>query len=106
MYPTIFYVIAKLYCMSNVYAHHCSYGLTDNKVKALLLMDNAPAHPDKLISKDGQIKVKFLPTNTTSLIQPVDQEIIESADALQEPLPAAVPGSFGGWDGRGGLRGQ
>ena len=47
-------------------------------VMALLLLDNAPSHPDdsKLISDDGKIKVLYLPPNTTSLIQPMDQGII------------------------------
>lgn len=46
--------------------------------KALLLLDNCPAHPpgDTLVSKDGKIKVSYLPKNTTSRIQPLDQGII------------------------------
>ena len=52
-------------------------GLT---VKALLLLDNAPSHPDlpTLVSKDGNIKALFLPPNTTSLFQPMDQGVIEA----------------------------
>ena len=48
--------------------------------KALLLMDNAPSHPstELLQSKDGNIKCLFLPPNTTSLIQPMDQGVLES----------------------------
>ena len=47
-------------------------------VKAILLLDNAPAHPhaDKLVSHDERIKVVFLPPNTTALIQPMDQGVI------------------------------
>jgi hypothetical protein len=46
--------------------------------KALLLLDNCPAHPpaDSLISKDGRIRVMYLPKNTTALIQPLDQGIM------------------------------
>lgn len=44
--------------------------------KAVLLIDNTPTHPHDL--KDGQIVVKFLPPNVTSLIQPLDQGVIES----------------------------
>ena len=57
------------------------YGVSKEDVKAVLLLDNAPAHPgsSKLSSKDGKIKVMFLPPNTTSLIQPMDQGVIESA---------------------------
>ncbi|MEE6511592.1 hypothetical protein FKM82_018221 [Ascaphus truei] len=46
--------------------------------KALLLLDNCPAHPpaDSLISRDGKITVSYLSKNTTSKIQPLDQGII------------------------------
>ena len=46
--------------------------------KALLLMDNAPSHPstEELCSRDGLIKTMFLPANTTSLIQPMDQGVL------------------------------
>lgn len=47
-------------------------------VKALLLLDNAPAHPteEKLVSSDGKICAVCLPPNTTSVVQPVDQGLI------------------------------
>jgi hypothetical protein len=43
--------------------------------KALLLLDHCPAHPSThvLKSKDGKIKAMFLPRNTTTLIQLMDQ---------------------------------
>ncbi|KAG6937251.1 Jrk-like [Chelydra serpentina] len=46
--------------------------------KALLLLDNCPAHPtaENLFSRDGKIKVCYLLKNTTSEIQPLDQGII------------------------------
>lgn len=45
--------------------------------KAVLLLDNCPAHPDakELISDDGQITALYLPPNVTSLIQPMDQGV-------------------------------
>lgn len=47
--------------------------------EAMLLMDNAPTHPiEELRSEDGKITCHFLPANTTSLIQPMDQGVIES----------------------------
>lgn len=47
--------------------------------KAMLLVDNAPAHGFKEIqSSDGKIKLYFLPPNTTAIIQPMDQGVIES----------------------------
>ncbi|XP_045127992.1 tigger transposable element-derived protein 7-like [Portunus trituberculatus] len=51
-----------------------------DNVRALLLLDNAPAHPsaDKLVSADGKIRVLYLPANTTSLIQPMDHDVISA----------------------------
>lgn len=48
--------------------------------KAVLLLDNAPCHPEatKLASSDGKIFVKYLPPHVTSLIQPLDQGVIAS----------------------------
>lgn len=46
--------------------------------KAILLLDNCTAHPpqDTLTSRDGKIRVVFLPKNTTAQIQPMDQGLI------------------------------
>ena len=51
--------------------------------KALLLMDNAPGHPVDLDSSSTGIKVEvvFLPPNTTSLLQPMDQGTITAFNA-------------------------
>lgn len=48
--------------------------------KAVLLLDNAPSHPDELLlkSENGNIFVKYLPPNVTALIQPMDQGVIAS----------------------------
>lgn len=46
--------------------------------KALLLIDNAPSHPDEEVLCSGDIKAIFLPPNVTSLIQPMDQGVIEA----------------------------
>jgi hypothetical protein len=47
---------------------------------ALLLIDNCAAHPsaDILQSKHGKIRVMFLPKDTTTLIQPLDQGVIRA----------------------------
>ncbi|XP_071943866.1 jerky protein homolog-like [Antedon mediterranea] len=47
--------------------------------KIVLLLDNAPAHPSEevLTTEDGAFLVMFLPPNTTSLIQPMDQGVLE-----------------------------
>lgn len=54
-------------------------------VKALLLLDNAPGHPDKdelkVKTADGYIEVMYLPKNTTALIQPMDQNVIKTLKA-------------------------
>jgi len=48
-----------------------------------ILLDNCPAHPpaDALRSRDGKITVAYLPKNTTSKIQPLDQGIIQAFKA-------------------------
>ena len=50
------------------------------KEEALLLLDNCRAHPpaEKLRSADGRITVMYLPPNTTSIIQPLNQGVISS----------------------------
>ena len=46
------------------------------KKKILLLVDNCPAHPK--ISNLKAIKLVFLPANTTSVLQPMDQGVIKA----------------------------
>ena len=52
----------------------------EERVRALILLDNAPAHPakEKLVAHNGRIRVMFLPANTTSVIQPMDQGVIHA----------------------------
>ena len=54
--------------------------LIGQEPKAFLLLDNCSAHPDEetLVSQDGLVIAKFLPPNVTSLIQPMDQGVLES----------------------------
>ncbi|GBP11407.1 Tigger transposable element-derived protein 4 [Eumeta japonica] len=47
-----------------------------NKKKIILFIDNCPAHPQ--IQNLTNIKLTFLPANTTSVIQPIDQGTIRS----------------------------
>jgi len=55
-------------------------------LKCLLVMDNASAHPpglaDELMEDLDFITVKFLPPNTTPLIQPMDQHVISNFKKL------------------------
>ncbi|XP_028659118.1 jerky protein homolog-like [Erpetoichthys calabaricus] len=55
--------------------------------RACLLLDNCPAHPpaETLKSRDGKIFVYYLPKNTTSKIQPLDQGIISVFKANYSP---------------------
>jgi hypothetical protein len=46
--------------------------------KALLLLDNVPGHPPNFedVKSELEVKMVFLPPNTTSLLQPMDQGVI------------------------------
>ncbi|XP_071039891.1 tigger transposable element-derived protein 1-like [Parasteatoda tepidariorum] len=58
----------------------------DLPLKALLLLDNAPGHPkdlkDNFLTDFLWLTVQFSPPNTTSLIQPMDQEVIAAFKKL------------------------
>ena len=58
--------------------HVKQFCLIDYKV--LLLLDNAPAHPstEKLVSADRKVTTLFFPLNTTSILQPMGQGILEA----------------------------
>ncbi|XP_066977870.1 tigger transposable element-derived protein 1-like [Macrobrachium rosenbergii] len=55
-------------------------------LKALLILDNAPAHPQdmeyELADEFSWLKIKFLPPRITSLIQPMDQQVISNFKKL------------------------
>ena len=53
--------------------YNAEHGLEN---KALLLLDNAPGHPTDLEMNHPHIKIVFIPPNTTSILQPMDQGII------------------------------
>ena len=44
----------------------------------ILFLDNATVHPTSLVDKFSNIKVVFLPKNTTSRLQPLDAGITQS----------------------------
>ena len=54
--------------------------------KAVLLVDNCPAH--KTAREYSHVKVVFLPANTTSIMQPCDQGIIRAFKAHYQALRA------------------
>jgi len=58
-----------------VKSHQRSQNICSPKV--LLLIDHRSAHPDELSSRDGSVTCPFLLPNTTSLIQPMDQGVLQ-----------------------------
>ena len=53
------------------------------KQKALLFLDNAPSHPETLQGNLKNIKLVFLPKNTTSQLQYCDSGIIRNFKVSQ-----------------------
>ncbi|XP_069611020.1 tigger transposable element-derived protein 1-like [Ranitomeya imitator] len=53
----------------------------DIPFKVLLILDNAPGHPAHLDDFNPNVKVVYLPPNTTALIQPMDQGVIATFKA-------------------------
>ena len=47
--------------------------LHNGHIRIQFVLDNTPAHPIELEHVDPDITLKFLPPNTTSVIQPMDQ---------------------------------
>jgi hypothetical protein len=52
--------------------------LEESGRKVLVFIDNCSAHPENLEGKLQNIKIVFLPPNTTSVLQPMDQGIIRN----------------------------
>ena len=50
-------------------------------LKVLLVLDKAPGHPIQLGDFYPNVKVVYLPPNTTALLQPMDQGVIASFNA-------------------------
>ena len=62
------------------YVPGVEYGLTEKGLPpiSILMVDNFSGHSSHVVSKNGRHVVLFLPPHTTSLIQPLDQEVIAS----------------------------
>lgn len=65
--------------------------------KALLVLDNAPGHPLNLEELYPNIKVLFLPPNTTPILQPMDQGVIAAFKAyyLRKTMKKLVSATSG-----------
>ena len=74
--------------LTKVFAPSVKKYLEENNLplRCLLLMDNAPAHPpgveEDLDMEYDFIKVKFLPPNTTPLLQPMAKQVISNFKKL------------------------
>lgn len=60
--------------------------------KVLILVDNVSSHLSEICEVNENIKVVFLPPNTTSLLQPMDQGVISAfkANYLKETLSQLI----------------
>jgi hypothetical protein len=50
-------------------------------IKVLLIMYNSPGHPQPISIENDNISVALFPPNTTSLLQPLDEDIIRCVTA-------------------------
>ncbi|XP_060577655.1 tigger transposable element-derived protein 6-like [Ruditapes philippinarum] len=74
-----YYFNKKAWMTSNIYKDflkNFNKKMKQQKRKVLLFVDNAPSHPDD--NSLSNVLVKFLPPNTTSMTQPMDQGIIRA----------------------------
>uniref|UniRef100_A0A8C9TAJ9 DDE-1 domain-containing protein n=1 Tax=Scleropages formosus TaxID=113540 RepID=A0A8C9TAJ9_SCLFO len=55
-------------------AKYCKENNLGNK--ALLIIENAPGHPATIVDYSSNVQVVFLPSNTTFLLQPMEQGVI------------------------------
>ena len=55
--------------------------ICDPDMRIQFLLDNCSAHPTDLEMMDPQVTFKFLPPNTTAVIQPMDQATLCSVKA-------------------------
>ena len=70
-FDTVFVPAARNYCMKKNLAF-----------KVILFLDNAPGHAKYLVGRHPNVQVIFLPPNTTSKLQPLDQELIANVKLL------------------------
>ena len=64
----------------NIFVKKVKFFLKKNNLpkKAMLILDNCPAHTQGLQTKDGNIFCIFLPNNMTARLQPMDDGILNA----------------------------
>ncbi len=69
----------------------------DIELKILLLLDNAPGHPPAMGNLYPNVKIEFLPPNTTALLQPMDQGVISTFKAyyIRQTFAQAIKATTG-----------
>ncbi|BFZ04012.1 hypothetical protein BsWGS_07051 [Bradybaena similaris] len=79
------------YFMPSVERYCVSKGIP---FKVLLVLDYAPGHPAQLGDFNPNVKVVYLPPNTTDLLQPMDQGVVASFKAyyLRRTIAMALHG--------------
>uniref|UniRef100_A0A8C4QHC6 HTH CENPB-type domain-containing protein n=1 Tax=Eptatretus burgeri TaxID=7764 RepID=A0A8C4QHC6_EPTBU len=62
----------------NCFVHEVQKYLASKSLafKVLLILDNAPSHPENIHFAHPNVEVLFLPPNTTTLLQPLNQGVI------------------------------
>ncbi|CAB4411338.1 unnamed protein product [Rhizophagus irregularis] len=87
--PVWYYWNSKAWIQRSIFKHYLerlnSKMLRENQ-HIILLIDNARCHKSENINNLSNVKVHFIPPNTTSFLQPLDQGIIYSLKAQYRKL--------------------
>jgi hypothetical protein len=87
--PVWYYWNSKAWMQRSIFKHYLerlnSKMIRENR-HIILLMDNAKCHEPDNINNLSNVKIHFLPPNTTSYLQPLDQGIIYSLKAQYRKL--------------------
>jgi hypothetical protein len=87
--PVWYYWNSKAWMQRSIFKHfleRLNSKMVRERRHIILLMDNAKCHGCENISSLSNVKVHFLPPNTTSHLQPLDQGIIYSLKAQYRKL--------------------